>query len=202
MVVADDHPIYRESLSRALSLSGRVRIIDECANGVEALEAVRARRPAVALVDFRMPLLDGMEIVRAVKRERLPTQVLLISGSVSGEVAGAASHEGAAGFLSKDVPRAEIVAAVEAVDRGDTVFPAGARPADSPTAVPPGGALSDRELQIVDAFARGLSIPLVAQELSIANSTAKTHTRRLYGKLGVGDRAAAVAEAMRRGFLT
>lgn len=145
--------------------------------------------------------MGGMDIVRAVKRERLPTRVLLISASVTAEAAGAASREGAAGFLSKDVPRAGIVAAVEAVQRGDTVFPAGMCPADGPTPVPPRGALSDRELQIVEAFARGLSIPLVARELSITNSTAKTHTRRLYGKLGVGDRAAAVAEAIRRGLL-
>ncbi|MBV7699431.1 response regulator transcription factor [Streptomyces sp. TRM70350] len=201
VVVADDHPVYREGLARALSLSGCIELLDECADGAQALEAVRERRPDVALVDHRMPLLDGMDIVRAVTRERLPTRVLLISASVTGEAAGAASREGAAGFLTKDVPRAGIVAAVEAVHRGDTVFPAGVRPADGPTAVPPRGALSDRELQIVEAFARGLSIPLVARELCITKSTAKTHTRRLYGKLGVGDRAAAVAEAIRRGLL-
>ncbi|MFF6984445.1 response regulator [Streptomyces sp. NPDC008343] len=202
VIVADDHPVYREGLSRALSLSGRVEVVEECVDGARALEAVRESQPAVALVDYRMPRLDGISLVRAARRDNLATRVLLISASTCRDVIGVASREGAAGFLGKDMNRAQIVAAVDAVHRGGLVFPALSGATDAAPALCPRYGLSDREFQIVDAFARGLTIPLAAKELSIAQSTAKTHTRRLYGKLGVGDRAAAVAEAIRRGFLT
>jgi two-component system nitrate/nitrite response regulator NarL len=205
VVVADDHPFFRDGVARGLAQSGQVEVVAEAATGREAIEAIRRERPDVALVDYEMPDLDGVAVVHAVARDALPTRVLLLSAHTDGAIVFAALQEGAAGYLPKDARRAEIVDAVLGVARGETVVPAALAGrlageirsrgrADAP-------ALSERERQVLEAYARGLSGPQVAAELFIEVSTVKTHTQRLYEKLGVSDRAAAVAEAMRRGLL-
>ena len=159
----------------------------------------------MALVDYQMPDIDGLAVVHAVIRDGLPTRVLLLSAHTDSAIVFQALQEGAAGYLPKDARRAEIVEAVLKVATGRTVVPAelaaGLAGEIRLRAQPHGPALSDRERQVLQAFARGLSIPQVAGELFIGASTVKTHTQRLYEKLGVTDRAAAVAEAMRRGLL-
>jgi len=205
VVVADDHPFFRDGVTRGLLQSGLVRVVGEAATGREALELIRQEAPAVALVDQQMPDLDGLDVTRAVVRDGLPTRVLLLSAFTDSAVVYQALECGAAGYLSKDTRRAEIVDAVLRVAKGRTVVPAelAAGLADqirlrADAAGPP---LSERERQVLQGFARGLSVPQLARELYLGVSTVKTHTQRLYEKLGVNDRAAAVAEAMRRGLL-
>lgn len=204
-VVVDDHPFFRDGIVRGLTMSGRVKVLGDAGDGRAGLELIRAEAPDVAVVDYQMPDLDGLDVVRAVVRDDLPTAVLLLSAITDSAVVFAALEAGARGYLAKDASRADVVSAVEQVARGRTVVPpdlAGAladqirlrATTDAPV-------LSERERQVLDGFARGLSIPQVAAELYVAPSTVKTHTQRLYEKLGVSDRAAAVAEAMRRGLL-
>jgi len=156
-------------------------------------------------VDYEMPDLDGLAVVRAVVRDELATKVLLLSAHTDSAVVYQALQEGAAGYLAKDSSRAEIVEAVVDVARGRTVVPAelaaGLAGEIRLRAASEGPVLSERERQVLAGFARGLSIPQVAAELVIGVSTVKTHTQRLYEKLGVSDRAAAVAVAMRRGLV-
>ena len=205
VVVADDHPFYRDGVTRGLTNSGHVQVVAEAESGREALDAIRRERPDVALVDYQMPDLDGVEVVHAVIRDQLPTRVLLLSAITDSAIVFQALQEGAAGYLSKDARRGEIVDAVLKAAKGHTVVPAelaGSLAGEIRLrAQATGPALSERERQVLQAFARGLSIPQVAAELFIGASTVKTHTQRLYEKLGVSDRAAAVAEAMRRGLL-
>ncbi|MGE0300041.1 MAG: response regulator [Pseudonocardia sp.] len=205
VVIADDHPFFRDGVSRGLVRSGLVEVVAEAADGHEALAAIRAERPAVALVDYQMSGVDGVGVVHAVVRDGLPTRVLLLSAFTDSAIVYQALQEGAAGYLSKEARRGEIVQAVLEVARGGTVVPAelaaGLAGEIRRRAEQAGPVLSERERQVLAAFARGLSIPQVAAELVIGVSTVKTHTQRLYEKLGVGDRAAAVAEAMRRGLL-
>jgi two-component system nitrate/nitrite response regulator NarL len=205
VVIADDHPFFRDGVSRGLSRDGRVEVVAEAEDGREALDAIRRDVPDVALVDYQMPGLDGLAIVRAVVRDKLQTRVLLLSAHTDSGRVFEALQEGAAGYLPKDARRAEIVEAVLKAARGETVVPAslagGLAGEIRLRAQPAGPALSERERQVLQAFARGRSIPQVAEELFIGVSTVKTHTQRLYDKLGVSDRAAAVAEAMRRGLL-
>ena len=174
----------------------------ESSDARAALEAIRDERPDVALVDYEMPDVDGLDVVRATVRDGLPTRVLLLSAHTDSAVVFRALEEGAAGYLSKDARRVEIVDAVLDVARGRTVLPpelaAGLAGEIRLRAQPRGPLLSERERQVLTAFTRGLSVPQVAAELFLAPSTVKTHTQRLYEKLGVSDRAAAVAEAMRR----
>lgn len=205
VVVADDHPFFRDGVIRGLVNSGRIDVVAEAGDGREALAAVREHDPDVALVDYEMPDVDGLGVVRAVERDGLRARVLLLSAHTDSALVFGALEAGAAGYLAKDTRRGEIVQAVLDVARGRTVVPpelaAGLAGEIRLRAQPRGPVLSERERQVLQAFARGLSIPQVAAELYIGASTVKTHTQRLYEKLEVSDRAAAVAEAMRRGLL-
>jgi two-component system nitrate/nitrite response regulator NarL len=204
VVVVDDHEFFRDGLVRGLQQSGYLTVVGEAGTGREALEVLRAEQPDVAVVDYQMPDLDGLDVLHAVTRDGLPTRVLILSALTDGAVVFRALQEGAAGYLSKDSRRAEIVDAVRRVARGETVVPAELT-ADLATHIrrnaESGPALSQREQQVLTAFAQGKSIPQIAGELFLGASTVKTHTQRLYEKLGVSDRAAAVAEGMRRGLL-
>ncbi|MCH0566462.1 MULTISPECIES: response regulator transcription factor [unclassified Streptomyces] len=205
VVVADDHPLYRAGVTRALNQSGQAQVVAEAADGAEALDLIRAHEPDVAVVDYQLPKLDGIAVVRAVVRDRLPTRALLLSAYTDDALIFNAVQEGAAGYLGKDASVNEIVDSVARVHRGGTVLPDNLTTALMDQVRRHAAAdrvtLSERETQVLCAFAAGQSIPQIAEELYLAPSTVKTHTQRLYEKLGVSDRAAAVAEAMRRGLL-
>jgi two-component system nitrate/nitrite response regulator NarL len=205
VVVGDDHPLFREGVVRALALSGSVNVVGEADDGLRALELIKEHRPDVALLDFRMPGMDGAQVAAAVRSNELPTRVLLLSAHDESAIVYQALQQGAAGFLLKDSTRSEIVKAVlECASGRDVVAPslAGGLAAQirqrGRTTTP---VLSAREREVLNRIARGQSIPAIAGELFVAPSTVKTHVQRLYEKLGVSDRAAAVAEAMRQGLL-
>ena len=205
VVVVDDHPFYRDGITRGLVQSGRMKVVGEAEGGRSGLDVIARERPDVAVVDYQMPDLDGVAVLRSVLRDGLPTKVLLLSAVTDSAVVFEAIQEGAGGYLSKEAKRSEIVDAVARVASGHTVVPtelaAGLAEQIRMRRTADGPVLSEREKQVLDGFARGLSIPQLAAELYLAASTVKTHTQRLYEKLGVSDRAAAVAEAMRRGLL-
>jgi two-component system nitrate/nitrite response regulator NarL len=205
VVVGDDHPLFREGVVRALALSGEVNVVGEADDGTRALELIKEHRPDVALLDFRMPGMDGAQVAAAVRSNELPTRVLLLSAHDESAIVYQALQQGAAGFLLKDSTRTEIVKAVlDCANGNDVVAPslAGGLAAQiRQRAEPTRPVLSAREREVLNRIARGQSIPAIAAELFVAPSTVKTHVQRLYEKLGVSDRAAAVAEAMRQGLL-
>jgi two-component system, NarL family, nitrate/nitrite response regulator NarL len=205
VVVGDDHPLFRDGVVRALSSSGSIDVVAEAEDGVAALALIREHGPQVALLDYRMPGLDGAQVAAAVRRDALPTRVLLISAHDESAIVYSALQEGAAGFISKESSRSELVDAVLSCAKGrDVVAPnlaAGLvgeiqrrNESDGPT-------LSAREREVLGYIAGGQTIPAMAKKMFLAPSTVKTHVQRLYEKLGVGDRGSAVAEAMRRGLL-
>ena len=205
VVVGDDHPLFRDGVVRALNSSGSIDVVAEAEDGITALELIRTHEPQVALLDYRMPGLDGAQVAAAVVRDELPTRVLLISAHDESAIVYNALQEGAAGFIPKESSRAELVEAVLNCAKGrDVVAPGLAaglageirrrRESDAPK-------LSQREREVLTLIASGRTIPAMAEQLYLAPSTVKTHVQRLYEKLGVGDRGAAVAEAMRRGLL-
>lgn len=205
VVAGDDHPLFREGVVRALTASGQITVVAEAENGAGALELIREHRPDVALVDYRMPELDGTQVAAAVRRDELPTRVLLLSAHDDAAIVYRALEEGAAGFLSKESTRTELVGAVLDCARGRDVvaasLTAGLAGEIRKRAQPAGPSLSTREREVLRMIAAGQTVPAIARALFLAPSTVKTHVQRLYEKLGVGDRAAAVAEAMRRGLL-
>ena len=205
VVVGDDHPLFREGVVRALTASGSVDVVAEAEDGTAALEMIKTHRPDVALLDFRMPGLDGAQVATAVRRDDMPTRVLILSAHDESAIVYQALQDGAAGFLPKESTRAEIVNAVLDCAKGrDVVSPSVAAALAGEIrrrAEPAGPVLTPREREVLAGIAQGESIPTIAARLYLAPSTVKTHVQRLYEKLGVGDRAAAVAEAMRRKLL-
>jgi two-component system nitrate/nitrite response regulator NarL len=201
VVVVDDHPFFRDGVTRGLARDGRIEVVGEAGTGAEALAAIGRERPDVALVDYQLPDMNGVDVTHALRRDSVATRVLLVSAVTDGAVVFRALEEGAAGYLAKDAPRTELIDAVMQVARGETVIPGGLTEGLAAQirlrAQPSAPALTPRELDVLKGFARGLSIPQLAAELFVAPSTVKTHTQRLYEKLGVSDRAAAVATAMR-----
>ena len=205
VVVGDDHPMFREGVVRALQSSGSIDVVAEADDGTAALSAIRDHLPQVALLDYRMPGMDGAAVAAAVQRAALPTRVLLISAHDESAIVYKALQMGAAGFLPKESSRSELVAAVLDCAKGrDVVAPslaAGLAGEIRRRVEPEGPVLSPREREVLAGIAAGSSIPAIAKELFLAPSTVKTHVQRLYEKLGVSERAAAVAEAMRRKLL-
>jgi len=201
VVVVDDHPFFRDGVTRGLARDGRVEIVGEAGTGAEALAVIGRELPDVALVDYQLPDMNGVDVTHALRRDSVATRVLLVSAVTDGAVVFRALEEGAAGYLAKDAPRTELIDAVMQVARGETVIPGGLTEGLAAQirlrAQPSAPALTPRELDVLKGFARGLSIPQLAAELFVAPSTVKTHTQRLYEKLDVSDRAAAVAAAMR-----
>ena len=202
VLVADDHPVFREGMVRALSANPDTEVVGDVGDGRAALAAIAEHRPDVALLDYKLPELNGIDIVRAVVRDGLPTRVLMLSAHDESSVVYDALQAGASGYLLKEATREQIVDAVFAVARGESVLPpegAGGlvgeirlrSPADTP-------ALTEREREILRLIANGKSFSEIGKELFIGVTTVKTHTQHVYEKLGVSDRAAAVAEAMRR----
>lgn len=202
VVVGDDHPMYREGVVRALKETGRIDVVAEVGDGHAALDAIREHRPAVAVLDYRMPELDGLAVVTVVARDDLPTRVLILSATEDPATVYEALAAGAAGYLTKDSDRDEIVAAVVTCAKGKGYLPAAIAGglASEVRHRSRGDAtlLSPREAEIIAMIADGLSVPDIAARLHLAPTTVRTHVQNLYAKLGVSDRAAAVAEAMRR----
>lgn len=205
VVVGDDHPVYRDGVVRALELDERTAVVAAVGDGHSALDAIREHEPDVALLDYRMPGLDGIAIAHAVLRDKLPTRVLLLSATTEGSVVYRAIQDGAAGYLSKESDRDQIVAAVVACARGENVLPpelvASLTTQVRQHAQSTAPSLSERERQILRMIADGKTVPAMAAELFLAQTTVKTHIRRLYEKLEVSDRGAAVAKAMRNQLL-
>ena len=202
VVVGDDHPLFRDGVVRALASSDAIEVVAEADDGLSALEAIRTHSPQVALLDYRMPGMDGAQVAAAVLRDELPTRVLLVSAHDESAIVYKALQEGAAGFLPKESTRSELVNAVLDCAKGrDVVAPglaAGLAGEIRRRAEPEGPTLSPREREVLKMIAAGSSIPTMAKELFLAPSTVKTHVQRLYEKLGVSDRGSAVAEVMRR----
>lgn len=166
---------------------------------------IRERAPDVALLDIRMPELDAFGVLNAVVRDGLATRICLLSAEESSESVYAALGGGARGFLSKDATGDEIAEAIMTVARGGTALDQRSQDAIADGVRRRADArhelLSGREREVLRLTAEGLSAAEVGERIHLAPSTVKTHLQHTYEKLGVRDRAAAVAEAMRRGLL-
>jgi len=203
--VADDHPVFREAVARAASSRPELELVGAGGDGRRALEDIRSLSPAVAVLDMRLPQLEGLDVVRALQRDGVATSVVMLSADSSRELVYDAVQLGAAAFLTKASTLDQICDAVVAVARGETVLAPEVqsglvrelRERDRPAA----SLLSERESQVLVLIAEGLSNPEIGERLFISSSTVKTYVKSLLDKLGVNDRAAAVAEAMRRGLI-
>jgi two-component system, NarL family, nitrate/nitrite response regulator NarL len=205
VVVADDHPLYREGVVRALTATGQIEVVAEAEDGRAALAEIERHAPEVAVLDYKLPELDGLQVAHAIARDGLSTRVLLLSAFTGSGVVYKALETGVAGYMPKEARREQIADAVLACARGETVVPpelAGGLASEIRLrATNSAPALTEREAQVLKSIAAGKSVPEIASELYLGVTTVKTHVQHLYEKLGVSERAAAVAEAMRRGLI-
>ncbi|MDX6262455.1 MAG: hypothetical protein QOH03_2458 [Kribbellaceae bacterium] len=205
VLVVDDHPVVRSGLIGMLAVTDDIEVVGEAGDGEEALTLVESTRPDVVLMDLRMPRRDGVSATGAIVSGYPATKVLVLTTYDTDTDILHAVEAGAAGYLLKDTPHAELLDGIRAASRGETVLagPVAARlmsrlrtPA-APAAVQP----SPRELEVLAAVARGLSNAEIGRELFIGEATVKTHLQRLFSKLDVDDRTRAVTVAIERGLL-
>ena len=206
VLVADDHPIYREGIVRAIKDRPDLELLAEAGDGRSALDQIRELKPSVAVLDIRMPGLDGTQVLAAARREGLETEILFLSAFMEPELAYKTVAAGAKGYLSKESSRQEVCEAIVSIARGGTAFAAEAQAglaAQIQERERSGGPpkLTEREQEVLGLVAQGLSAPDIGKHIHLSTTTVKSHLHSLYEKLGVSDRAAAVAEAMRRGLL-
>ncbi|MFE9921849.1 response regulator [Streptomyces sp. NPDC005774] len=206
LLIVDDHPVVRDGLRGMFESVPGFRVLGEAADGVEALERAAALDPDVVLMDLRMPGGSGVDAIRELSRRGARAKVLVLTTYDTDSDTLPAIEAGATGYLLKDAPREELFAAVRAAAEGRTVLsPAVASRLVSavraPAAESRSAPLSAREREVLALVARGTSNRETARELFISEATVKTHLTHLYAKLGVRDRAAAVAVAYERGIL-
>jgi DNA-binding NarL/FixJ family response regulator len=209
VVIADDQPLMRAGFKAVLEATGRIRVVAEAGDGEAAIRAVEAERPDVVLMDIRMPGVDGIEATRRLPRAR----VLVLTTFGLDEYIVDALRAGASGFLLKDAPAAELIAAVTAIAAGDAVLsPAVTRRLLDQVArrLPPAvdrstgavATLTDRERDVLGLLATGLSNAEIATALVVSEPTVKSHVSNLLGKLGLRDRVQAVIYAYEHGLVT
>jgi two-component system nitrate/nitrite response regulator NarL len=204
VLVADDHPAMRGALARLVREHDQLELVGAAGDGEQAMEMIGALVPDVALLDVRMPRLDGLGALAQLRSAGSPVRVLLISGGDDSEVAHEAIAQGAAGFLSKDAEEAEIGNAIVAVAHGRSVLSPALQSGvlDLIRSRARGTVhLSGRERELLELAARGLTTSEIARQLHLSPNTVKTYWQRLYEKLGASDRASAMAEAIRRGLV-
>ena len=206
VLIADDHPLFREAIVRVIQEHQGFELVAEASDGRGALEKIRELRPDVAVIDVRMPELDGSDVLVALREEGLPTNVVFLSAFLDSKTVYDAVAAGANAYLSKEARSEEIVEAIAAAARGETILGPEVQTGlaeqirfrEENDARP---RLSDREHEVLKLIAQGLSAPEIGERIHLSTATVKTHLQHLYEKLGVSERAAAVAEGMRRGLV-
>lgn len=206
LLIVDDHPVVRDGLRGMFSADDRFEVLGEAGDGAEAIAAGERLRPDVILMDLRMPVTDGVSAIRELAERGVTARVLVLTTYDTDSDVLPAIEAGATGYLLKDAPREELFRAVESAARGQATL--------APTVATrlmgqlrgqtgaPSEPLSQRELEVLELVAHGSTNRETARRLFISEATVKTHLLHAYAKLGVNDRAAAVAAAFSRGYLT
>jgi DNA-binding NarL/FixJ family response regulator len=205
VLVADDHPLFRDGLRTLLALEPGVELAGEAATGTEAVAAAVELEPDVVVMDLHMPGMNGIEATRNIVEARPDVGVLVLTMFEDDDSVFAAMRSGARGYLLKGAGQEEIVRAIEAVGRGEAIFgPTIARrvidffsqPARPPQPFPE---LTDREREILELIAQGRSNPDIAQQLVLSTKTVRNHVSNIFTKLRVADRSQAIVRAREAG---
>jgi two-component system nitrate/nitrite response regulator NarL len=205
VLIADDHPLFLFAIAHSVNSRQELELVGQARTGREAIAAALQTQPDLCVLDLEMPDLTGLDVLHALNREGLETRVLFVSGNLTADVSYELIEAGAAGVLDKTAMPDQIGDALVRISEGETVLAPAVQSAlmravrdrrERPRTV-----LSPREGQVLRFLAEGLSAPQIARELHLSPSTVKTHLQRLYERLEVSDRAAAVAEGMRRGLI-
>jgi DNA-binding NarL/FixJ family response regulator len=212
VVIADDQALVRAGFRAILETAGGIEVVAEAATGEEAVTESRRHRPDVVLLDIQMPRLDGLDAARRILATSPAPRVIMLTTFDLDEYLYESMRAGASGFLVKDTPRDQLIAAVRTVAAGDALLSSSVsrrlierflsvEPVDLSSAEDVRGSLSPRETDVWRAMARGLSNAEIAGELFVSESTVKTHVARVLAKLGARDRLQAVIRAYETGLV-
>lgn len=199
VVVADDHALIRHATRTALERSGDMEVVGEAGSGDEALDVIRETRPDVALLDLRMPGLDGLQVLDRLREEHPKVKALILSATDDRRQVTEALERGATAYILKSVNPVDIPSAIRQVVEGTVFRPAA--PEKGSEAESPLDELTDRERTILEAVAKGHSTKVISRELWVSEKTVKFHLSNIYRKLGVPNRASAVRLAFERGLV-
>jgi DNA-binding NarL/FixJ family response regulator len=199
VMIVDDHPIMRSGLAGEINSQRDMRVVSEAANGIEFLEKYRKLVPDVVLLDLRMPQMSGLEALRELRRQFKQARVIILT-SFSGDVhVKRAFQYGASGYLLKNLLQAELFDTIRSVAAGERRLPP--EIAIEIAAHTGSEDLTDRELSVLRAVAKGCSNKIIGVELKISEHTIKNHVQSILSKLGASDRTHAVTIAVQRGYI-
>ena len=209
VILADDHAVVRKGIREFLEMSGNVTVLAEAADGDEAMRIIREHKPDVAVLDIQMPNQTGIEVTRAIRSERLPIGVLILTAFDDEPYIRAVLQAGANGYVLKTAEAHEIVEAVQAVHEGQSVLdPVVARKLIAHLAEPnrdasefPVQSLTERELEVLRLTAKGYTNKAIGVELSISDRTVQGHLAKIYDKLNAASRTEAVMRAVSLGWI-
>lgn len=203
ILITDDHPVVREGLSGMLAGQSDFEVIGMAADGDTAIKMHGSLAPDVTLMDLRMPGLDGVGAIKAIKAQQPSSRIIVLTTYDSDADILRAIEAGATSYLLKDAPREELFRAIRAAARGDSVLaPTVAARLMTRMRARSEENLSAREIEVLQLVAKGTSNEEIGKSLHISTATVKTHLIHIYGKLGVDDRTAAVTIALERGIIT
>lgn len=199
LLIADDHEIYRDGLAGLFDLQKDMTVVAQASNGTQALQLFRKLQPDMMLLDLRMPEMDGLSVIRALRVEIPAARILVLTTFDTDEDIFASLRAGARGYLLKDTPRQEILAAVRAIYAGQKVIPPAValKMAERLNQ----DELTAREEEVLRQMAVGKSNKEIGVALNIGEGTAKTHVNNILAKLGVAGRTEAVTLAIKRGIV-
>ena len=202
LVIVDDHPVVRAGLEGMLASQADFVVVGEASSGLEAVELTERLRPDVVIMDLRMANMDGTEAITQIRQRQLSTPILVLTSYESSADILRALEAGATGYLLKEASREHLFAAIRTVAQGKSAFsPEVATHLVHHVQKPANAFLSQRELEVLAFVARGASNKEVARNLHVSEATIKSHLLRIFGKLGVEDRTAAVTMALEKGLL-
>ncbi len=200
LLIADDHAIFRSGVRAVLEGEDGIDVVGEAATGAEAVALAERLRPDVVLMDLRMPEQDGVSATAAIRSGHPDVHVLVLTTYDTDADIVRAVEAGATGYLLKDAVRDDLVSAVRAASRGESVLsPAVAARLMGQVRAPAEERLSVREIDVLELVARGDANKQIAARLQISEATVKTHLVHIFGKLGTDDRTSAVTTALERG---
>ena len=199
ILIADDHPVVREGLAALIERRPDMTVVAEASNGREAVEMYLQHRPDVALLDLRMPVMDGVDAIIAIRQQHPEARIVILTTYDDDEDIFRGLRAGAKAYLLKDVLRDELLTCLRAVHGGKTIIPPAiaAKLAGRMSTF----ALTARELEVLRPMADGLGNKEIADALSISEGTVKTHVNAILRKLDAADRTQAVTTALKRGIL-
>ena len=209
LLIADDHPTFREGLSRLLEDEEDLECVAKSADGMEAVKLAEKLRPDVAIIDVSMPNLNGIEAAKQIRAACPATAILMVSAFDYQSYILASLQAGATGYMSKDTPLADLVRAIRLVHKGESVL--GLKATDKIVRHLAGASgnnktkleqLNPREVEILKLTAKGMSNKEIAGELIISERTVQTHLVNIFRKLGVSSRTQAVLSGLREGWIT